>query len=239
MAKLGTRHWMVAVAFSGLLVGALALSAEALTLELTTEFSGATAPTGTPPWGTATFTDAGAGTVNLTLQLNLQGAQEFLTAWYFNFDPTLNAGDLIFAYQAASSTGPAATVNLGTDAFQADGDGLYDIFLDFPPPPGSFASKFTGTETVVYQITCGDPSECGGFDSESFSFLGAPAGGSGPFFHAAHVQGIGEAGEDSGWVTGDGGNGTVAAPATLLLLGLGLAGFSIAAEVTTRRRARR
>jgi uncharacterized protein (TIGR03382 family) len=34
-----------------------------------------------------------------------------------------------------------------------------------------------------------------------FQFLSAPAGGHGPFYVAAHVQGIGAEGDDSGWVT--------------------------------------
>jgi hypothetical protein len=52
--------------------------------------------------------------------------------------------------------------------------------------------------------------------AESFNFLSAPDGGSGPFLTAAHVQGIGPRGDDSGWVT-------VPEPTGLALAGLGAA----------------
>jgi hypothetical protein len=208
-----------------LAVGSLAMSAEAVpNYQLNNVFSGFT-PSGPAPWATAIFTDAGANTVTLTMTV-LAGSGQFITEWDFNSAVTTG---LTFTYVAGSSTNPAATsVQLGSNSFQADGDGLYDIEFDFASGPPS--SRFDAG-TVVYTITGT------GITAATFDLLSSPAGGAGPFHTAAHLQGIpNTAGGNtcSGWIadtvagSSDGTlSGTcgaaVAEPSILLFGGLGLA----------------
>jgi hypothetical protein len=103
----------------------------------------------------------------------------------------------------------------GVDAFQADGDGKFDISFDFPPPPGTEPELFTSGETVVYDITY-----TSAIDVTDFDFPSAMGGGQGTFQSAAHVQRIGENADGSGWIGP--GFPNVPEPSTALLVGGGL-----------------
>ncbi len=201
-----------------LAVGSFAMSAEALlTYNLDHVFSGAT-PSGGTPYATATFLSTGANEVTLTMT-NLLGSGQFITEWDFN--STVTSG-LTFTYVSGAE---AESVGLGSNSFQADGDGKYDIEFDFP---SSEADRFTAG-TSAYTITGT------GITEATFSGLSAPGGGAGgPFHTAAHVQGIPGTGGGtcSGWISdtvaGSGGSTTgpctaVAEPSVLLFSGLGLA----------------
>jgi hypothetical protein len=171
-----------------------AAQADVVTFELTTEFSGGQTPTSPGPWGTAVFDDGGGtGTVTLTISTNLAGdASAFVTGWYFNFDPSLDLS-------ALSITGgrglPDDSINIGSNAFQADGDGLYDIHLGFDNAPP--ANRFDGTDSTIFTITSSEA-----ITASSFDFLSFPAGGHGPFTHAGRIQGTGVDDMGSGWFTG-------------------------------------
>jgi len=170
-------------------------------MELDIEFSGGTDPAGATPWLTATFDDSVGPGVRLTMDASGLVDVEFASEWSFNLDPALTPADLVFTAVNNADSVPNS-ISTGVDAFQADGDGKFDILFDFPPPPGAFAAKFTTGETVVYDITY---TGLGTFDENSFDFFSAPGGGQGTFRAAAHVQGIGPTGEDSGWIGDDGG----------------------------------
>jgi hypothetical protein len=168
-------------------------NADTLSMNYTYEFSGGTEPVGTSPWLTATFIDVSPTTVELTLSApNLTGT-EFVNDWYFNFDPSLTLSELNFAY--SSGTAGGGTVSKSLNGYMSDGDGYYDIFIDYPELSGS--GRFESGETATYTITYVG---VGTFDVSSFNFISYPNGGSGEYFAAAKVQGIGGIDDNSGWI---------------------------------------
>ena len=172
-----------------------------------------------------TLTDVALDEVKLeidTTGLDLDG--EFVKEVYLNFDG--DATGLTFAYQAGSSTGPTAAspVSTGSDSFMADGDGLFDIFLEFPAAPP--ASRFNIDLLVVYTITGT------GFDATDFNLFSTPSGGQGAFLAAAKINGTGAgppANEGSDWL------GAIPEPSTALLLSAGLLGLATAGARRRRR----
>ena len=202
----------VAVAVSLVLAGAA--RGGVITFGLTEEFSGATPPEGTvpPAWLTVTIDDGADvtdGIVTLTLAAtNLTGSEK-VKEWCLNLDPFFSPTNLVFSSPVKTGTFKDPTISKGTDAYQADGDGLYDIQFAFDQT-GNTAKNFGAGESIGYTVTL---SSGGTLTASSFDFLSTPAGGQGPYHTAAHVQSIG-AGEDSGWITAP-------EPATLGVLATG------------------
>jgi hypothetical protein len=209
--------------------------AASVTFNLDYEFSGAQQPQGTAPWATATIDDSfgGPNTVRLTMSTGGLVGSEFVSGWYFNFDPALDPTLLTFtAIDAADST--PDSVQTGVNAYKADGDGFYDILFAFPPPPGNDPVKFTAGEQVVYDISYVAP-----ISASSFDFFSSPGGGAGVYRSAAHIQSIADPNYcdgstpdlsgacGSGWI-GDGGeppSAAVPVPAAVWLFGSGLLGL--------------
>lgn len=196
-----------------------------LTFEFNTEFSGASTPSGTAPWLTATFSDAGVGVVTLSLVSDLEASSEFFSEVSFNLDPAFNP--TILSVLNTGGTAPTS-IQTGTDAFKADGDGFFDLLFAFPTAGGPGNLRFDNSDTSTYTITCAG---CVGFNADSFNFLSVNPGGAGPQFAAAHVQGIGEGGENSGWIAPS----PVPEPGTLLLLASGLIGAGAGSRRFRRR----
>lgn len=191
-------------------------TAATLTLNFDQEFSGGADPLGGTPWLTALFDDDGtAGSVTLTLTSGLVD-NEFFSGIYLNFDDTQDVTALSFALVSGDA---ASSINLQKNKYKADGDGKYDILLSFP----TSGNRFGAGETVIYDITLA------GIVASDFNFLSKPSGGNGPFTGAAHVQGIGTAG-DSGWIAPN----PVPVPAAVWLFGSGLLGL---VGVARRKRA--
>jgi hypothetical protein len=195
-----------------------------------------TAPSGTSPYLTAAFSSVSAGTVTLTLTNNTAASPEqFVDTWLFALDPTLDSNTVTFTYEAGQSTGPAATVSKGVDQFGNNSgvtgygnnsSGLFDFKLAFPKAGN--VNRFGGQETVVYTLTGS------GITASSFKFTGAPNyNANGPYYSAAHVQGIPMiSGTTSGAI---GANAVVPEPSSIALVGVGL---SVIAGALCRARLR-
>jgi hypothetical protein len=194
-----------------------------ITFGLNEEFSGGTPPEGTvpPAWLTVTIDDGADytdGIVTLTLAAtNLTGSEK-VKGWYLNLDPSFIPTNLVFTTPVKTGAFRDPTISKGTDAYKADGDGIYDIEFAFDHT-GNASMNFGGGESIQYTV---ELSSGGTLTAASFDFLSTPAGGHGPYLTAAHVQSIG-AGEDSGWVTAP-------EPATLGILATGTAFCFLAAR---------
>ena len=195
-------------------------SAASITFGLDFEFSGATAPvSSTTPWVTIILNDSfgDANTVRLTVEAtNLTGGTtgESINSFLLNFDPLLDASLLSFSAVDNTASVPSA-INVETNAFQADGDGFFDIEFDMPPPPGNSGSRFTGGETIIYDLTY-----ISAISASSFDFMSVMGGGAGTFSAAAQIQRINV--NDSGWI----GPAPIPEPSVAVLLGLGVMGLS-------------
>ncbi len=198
---------------------ALANSAGAdWTVDLTTEFSGATPPAGSAPWLRASFADGtglDAGDVFMHLEaMNLVGT-EHVSAWYFNFDDAMSLDHLVVTREAGSHSWES--FDPSENGLQADGDGKYDFALGWNNP-SSGPNYFDSAGDVTFRLSSTTNES---LDALDFMHLSQAAGGHGPFVTAAHVQGIGDRGTESGWVTGTA--TVIPVPGGVLL---GLVGFA-------------
>jgi hypothetical protein len=177
-----------------------------------TTFSG-TSPAGTNTWIEVMFHDLGAGKVSLTISNSGLTDSEFISGLYFNLNTNLGPTQLTFQLTGGNDPSGASTISTGVNQFKADGDGLYDILFSFPTTTDG---RFGVGDYLVYEAS-GIPT----ITALDFDFVSAPAGGSGPFLAAAHVQSIGSAGA-SGWIRPTEFQAVTvpeAQPASLILLG--------------------
>lgn len=203
---------------------ALAYKAEAtgINYEFGTVFSGqSTPPAAAPPWVEATFLDVTPGTVQLTVTNVGLSSGEFMSGLYFNINPADNVNNLKFSEVSSAGSFTAPMISLGEDSFKADGDGKYDILLSFGTSNGT---TFTTDNSITYTIT-----GIASLSSSDFGYQSTPAGGAGPFYAAAHIQGTPPNNGQSCWIEPDKGPLPVPEPSPKLLLAL-LAGLFFAAR---------
>lgn len=171
-----------------------------VTFDLNVVFSGgAGVPAGSGPWARATLTDT-AGGVKLLMQ-NLvdpsASGTHKITGWYFNFT-NIGLGNLTFTHTGgvvADGPGVNPDIETGSNAFQADGDGLYDILFNFPSS-GNLLSAGTFSEYLISW-------DSGTLTAQMFAALSAPGGNSGgPFFTALHMLDMTNGG--SNWLGSEG-----------------------------------
>ena len=149
-------------------------------------------PAEAAPWIDATFQDSANGVLLTVDNPGLTGG-EFVSELYLNLNPIDNVKSLNFTPVSGSSGVNAPTIQTGEDAYKADGDGKYDILFTFST---SNSGRFGAGDSLTYLI-----SGVTGLTSADFEYKSTPAGGHGPFYAAAHVQGIaGETGSDSVWM---------------------------------------
>lgn len=184
-------------------------SASTNILQLDFVFSGST-PGGSPPWLHLTLEDQlTPNTVRATFTTPNLVAGEFVSGWYFNLNPAYDPLSLSFSLISNPTGLSLDDIKTGKNKFKADGDGKYDILLEFPTAAGP--SQFTSAETLILDLYRAE-----GLSVGDFLYKSVESGGAGTYYSAAHIQGIGE---DSAWV---GAPSAIPEPETVSLL-LGLA----------------
>lgn len=128
-----------------------------------------------------TFQDIAANTVRITMSNELSGGD--IDDFYFNIGP--NNGSLIAGLGASHVAGNLARntyPQFGYNAFQADGDGKFDLQFWFNNPGGT---PLGAGQSSVWDISAP------GLTASMFDNFSSPSGGSwGPFKVAAHFRAI-------------------------------------------------
>ncbi|MGE3821136.1 MAG: hypothetical protein AB7I30_17115 [Isosphaeraceae bacterium] len=151
---------------------------------------------------TATFRDAGADTVRLTMDATgLTGSDQYVPVWLFNLTPSwdFGANPLTFThFGGIEAESVSASLN-GYDGGSNVKGGLFDVQFSFKTsnsgtPP---LTRLSAGTSSVYTIVGN------GLSASSFSALSAPGGGRpGGYFSAADVRAI----------PPSGGSGSIGAP---------------------------
>ncbi|MHC4562605.1 MAG: PEP-CTERM sorting domain-containing protein [Planctomycetota bacterium] len=208
----------MATAIAVVLLVAATAPGSVMTYGLDHEFSGATEPEGPGPWLTMMLDDGDTpGSVTFTLATTSLTETEFVSLWYVNVDPALDATSLIFSETGSAGTFTAPSITVDPGQFSAAGADGFDIEFDFAN--GGASKRFTAGDSVTYTVT-GIPTLTVG----SFTFQ-SDLSESGQYVSAAHVQGIQD--EYSGWI-----GGGVGAPEPMTL---GLLAFGFVAMLRRRR----
>jgi hypothetical protein len=165
-----------------LIFSAAGARADSFFYQYTNVYAG-TRPEGSPAWVNSLFSDVSTGTVQLKISANGLANGEFLSAMFFNLDPSLNPTKLTFNYVGSSGGFALPTIKTGADSFKADGQGKYDIDFTFSQKANT---EFTGSDYIIYDIT----SSAFSLTASDFDVLSTAAGGCDEFLAAAEISGI-------------------------------------------------
>jgi len=177
-------------------------------------FSGAPPASPTTPWSNSRYQDNGDGTVNLTLSNpNLTGTEN-ASGVYLNFKDSLNVNNLSFSVVSSSGSFTLpSSINLSKNGNKADGDGFYDILINFTTG-GTTSQTFGAGDSLTYKI-----SYTSAISASDFEFKSAMGGGAGSYYAAEHVQNTLGGGTGGGWI---GANNFVVVPESSLGIAAGL-----------------
>lgn len=208
----------VVVMFVALGVGAEAARADSVTIVAGTYLTGSNSVTGNV---TVTITDIGStGNVRVTVANNTNGD---LTNLALNYNSSVSGA---VAITNRTGAGPAPTsVVFGSNNVNAPGGARFDVNINFPT--GQPAGRLNAGETVTFDLDASSAIFATGFNAISI-------GGQQNFAIIAHIQAIASGNDSAKLVGGPGNPQPVPEPATMLLLGTGLAG--VAAKVRKRRK---
>jgi hypothetical protein len=188
--------------------------AQAVRFDLVTEYTGAPPPAGRPSWGTAIFIDGPPNDNQVTLMMianiNQGTSGEFVSSWYFNFDPNLNLTAANFRPSDPNKRG----ITVQEDSLKAEGDGLFDFRFDWKDPADDPGGSFD-PGPVRWTITAA------GLTAAHFSYPSVDdtdSGDKGGLFHAANIQGL--TGDGDAWLTEP--PAPIPIPGSALLLAPGL-----------------
>ena len=163
-----------AVALGAALLAATPAQATTITFFFGTAFSNSTTPEGPGPWMKGTLDDS-VGNGDLLLTLNTDGltGTEFIDAAYFNLNTAYDPNGLNVAVNSDTTGGSFTGASTGLNAFQADGDGKYDLLLEFRQSP----PRFSADQTISFLLS----HDTQNLVLADLAFLSQPAGGSGPY----------------------------------------------------------
>jgi hypothetical protein len=187
-------------------------------------FSGTVPASTAKPWVKADFYNY-ANYVLLQISAPHLSSSEYLDILALNvadkyansLSLTVNSND----YKVGTFANPTWTT--GKDGYKADGDGKYDVKINFD---NAQASRFNGGELVSIRIT----SSVSGLTANDFNCLSTPAPDSthGPFRMAAHLNALPNVNDvTSGWAA------PVPEPSAVILLGIAV--FTALAIFRTKR----
>ena len=197
-------------------LAATSARADSVTFVADTLLTGSNSVTGS---ATVSITDIGAtGNVRITVTNNTNGD---LTNISLNYTPAFSgAGTITYV----SGTGPVPiSVVFGNNNVNAPGGTNFDVNFDLPT--GQPGGRLNAGESVTFDLDAASALSASGFNT--FSFDGKQS-----FYILVHIQAINPGGNSAKLI---GGPAPVPEPATMFLLGTGLAG--VAAKMRKRRKA--
>ena len=151
---------------------------------------------------TVTIADAGADTVQVTVDMTALNTTEFIKELYLNTNTAVTG--------STDGTSSIDAVSYALAGYKADGDGFHDLLVEFSPDAGD---RMTGGAVYTFTLTGL------GLDAGDFDDLGTDSP-KGQFHAVAKINGTGD-GSGSDWV-GDGGD-PIPEPSGMVLFSAGMA----------------